>query len=205
LTSKQYASKHWFKKVTRMLRHGFGLGALIALTGCMAVVPVVPLSVKPGERISIINLKTVESTVDKSLQDTVAISFVPPLAMSVDQISYSIDGKPATSDEFDLVLDTAKLKLGEHVITLSARGDGNVVRGATHLMIIESGKSPASSAGSAADATTGQSGDLAAKLPTQGKSSQLPPGKSNKAAPQLAGGATDAKAKVSIRIKMPDD
>jgi hypothetical protein len=191
-----------------MFRNGLLAGVLIALTGCVAIVPVVPFAAaRPAEKLAIFNLKTVESTVDKSLQDTVAISFVPPEAMSIAQISYAINGKPALDNDYDLVLETAKLKVGEHLITLDARGDASVVRGTTLLTVIESGKDPASADDSAAAAKAGTVGDQAARPSgaSTSKASQPSAWGSAGSAPKLAGGATDAKAKVSIRIKMPDE
>ncbi len=190
-----------------MLRCGMAAGVLLSavLTGCAVVVPAFPIAMQPAERLSIINLKAVESTVDKSLQETVSISFVPPRAMAIEQIEYRVDGRQVAKDEFDLILQTSKLMTGEHVVSLFVKSDGTVVRGNTHLTIIESGKVPAPVGDSSAESAESSSG--------ADKSSRSVPGASqgssatNKGAstPKWTGGKTEEKANVAIRIKLPDE
>lgn len=191
-----------------MLTRGLVAGTLLALavSGCAAVVPAVPLVVKPADRLSIINLKTVESTVDKSLQDTVAISFVPPRAMAIEKIEYMVNGRTVATGEFDIVLETNKLKVGEHVVNLYASGDGNVVNGTTRITIIESGLEPG--AENEANASGSGTGSEAAAQPTHstGKTgSSSSTSRSKTPTPQLAGGSATAQARVAIKIRLPDE
>lgn len=188
--------------MTRMLTRGLVAGTLLGLaaSGCAAVVPAASLVVKPADRISIINLKTVESIVDKSLQDTVAISFVPPRAMTIENIEYSMNGKRVAQGEFDIILETDKLKVGEHLVNLYAKGDGNIVQGTTQLIVIESGLEPGdpiSAPGAASGTGTQQQPTSSAN---RGNSTS-----SKKGLPQFAGGQAEAKARVAIKIRLPDE
>jgi hypothetical protein len=188
-----------------MLTRGLVAGSLLALaaTGCAVLVPAVPFVAKPAERISIINLKTVESTVDKSLQDTVAISFVPPKVMTIDAIEFRVNGRQVTQGDYDIVLETDKLKVGEHVVNLYARGDGNVVQGTTKLIIIESGKEPVTEEEAAAAALSGGTGNISSQPSSQTSGQRASTSRSK--LPSLAGDAAVAKAKVAIKIRLPDE
>lgn len=187
-----------------MLIRGLLAGTLLVLaaSGCAAVVSSVPLVVKPADRISIINLKTVESVVDKSLQDTVAISFVPPRAMPIENIEYRVNGRKFAEGEFDIVLETDKLPVGQHIVNLYARGDGSIVQGTTQLTIIESGLEPGVPDG--ADGAASSTGTQAQQPhQTAGRGSAASTRKSGM--PQFAGDGAAAKARVGIRIKFPDE
>lgn len=189
-----------------MLTRGLVAGSLLALaaSGCAAVMPAVPLVVKPADQISIINLKTVESIVDKSLQDTVAISFVPPKVMTIDIIEYAVNGRKVTTGEFDIVLETNKLKVGENVVNLYARGDGNVVQGATKLTIIESGLEPGAEneAAASGSGTGSQAASQPAQATNRGSSTSTSKAKAN---PQFAGEGGGERARVAIKIRLPDE
>jgi len=189
-----------------MLRLGLAVGALFAATGCAAVVSSVPGLLKAPPRLSVINLKTVESTVDKSLQDTVAISFVPPKAMAIDTIEYRVDGESKAIGEFDLVLETARLPVGDHTINLYAKGDASIVRGNTQLTVIESGKVPVSGddASSALSGGPGN-GQLAPTETSPGTYKAKVPTATAPGATMAGGGTGEAKARVSIRIRLPDE
>jgi hypothetical protein len=190
-----------------MLTRGLVAGALLAAvaTGCAAFVPAVPLVVKPADQISIINLKLVQSTIDKSLQDTVAISFVPPRAFAVESIEYSMNGRKVAQGEFDLILETDRLKVGEHIVNLYAKGDGNIVQGTTQLTIIESGLEPGTEqegdpsgtgAGSDAASQASNPGSKAGSQTSTSKSKQPPSGSWDNA---------NLKARVAIKIRLPDE
>jgi len=134
----------------------------------------------------------------------VSISFVPPQAMAIQTIEYAVDGRRVAKDEYDLVLQTSKLQIGEHVVSLFAQSDGTVVRGNTKLLIIESGKVPApaddSSKGPAASADGAeQSAGSTSASQGSGSTGKAP------ATPKWTGGKTEEKANVAIRIRLPDD
>jgi hypothetical protein len=177
-------------------------GALLgaALSGCAYLVPAVPLSMQPRDAVSVVSLKTIESTIDKSLQETVSISFIPPQAMAIQAIEYAVDGRVVARDEYDLVLQTAKLQTGDHIVSLLAKSDGTVVRGNTHLLIIESGKVPADADDSAAGPAASTGGAEQPSSASQGSAA-----KKGGATPKWTGGKTEEKANVSIRIRLPDD
>ncbi len=184
-----------------MLTRGLVAGTLLILaaSGCAILVPAMPLVTKPGDRTSIINLKTVLSTVDKSLQDTVAISFIPPKAMTIDNIEYTVNGRRVAQGEFDIVLETDKLKVGEHIVNLYAKGDGNVVNGTTQITIIESGKEPIS----AEEASAGSSGT--GSQTSKAQPGQTTNGQKGAPLPTLASDTAAAKARVAIKIRFPDE
>jgi hypothetical protein len=188
-----------------MLRSGLAAGALLSavLSGCAALAPAFPLAAKPSEQLTIINLKTVQTTVDKSLQETVAISFVPPQPMAIDAIEYRFNGRSVAIDEFDLVLETAKLRVGEHTVYLSARGEGKVVQGTTLLTIIESGQVAAPAEDGAGPNTVAAKGSQSAPNAAGPQGAQRARGRSGQ--PQLGGDKTNTQAQVAIRILYPDE